>query len=70
MLVTTRSIIFSELPDRNESLEVRVEHEAYDECPYGIDIGCISEWLTADDFEALIKALKKAQLLRKRALTE
>jgi len=64
MKTTTRTIIYETLKDSGREVEVRVDNECPDKCPYGIDVGCIDEWLTDKDFDTLLTVLTKAKSLR------
>ena len=70
MYMTSRTYVSEALPDREEDLELRVEHDASDSVPYRITVGCVEgQWISEDDLIVLLKVLKKAQLVRKRAIT-
>jgi len=64
MKIETTSFINEQLKGFNNELIITVEH-GKTKLPYGIDIACISEWLSEDDFNTLAKCIRKAQSLRK-----
>ncbi|KKK83851.1 hypothetical protein LCGC14_2789210 [marine sediment metagenome] len=64
MKTTTRTIIYETLKDSGQKVEVRVDNEGPDKLPYGIDVGCVDEWLTDKDFDTLLTVLTKAKSLR------
>lgn len=61
MITTTViSYVNTKLKTRGDSVDLQIEHGHDTKTPYGIDIGCISEWLSDADMDELIKAFKKA----------
>lgn len=64
MKTTIRTLITEHLKGLNLDIEVRVDNTKIDKRPYGIDVGCVDEWLTDADFNALLKVLNEAQSLR------
>ncbi len=65
MKTTTRTIIYEHLKDSANEIEVRVDNnkDAKDQ-PYGIDVGCVDQWLSDADFDLLLAVLNKAKSLR------
>ena len=64
MKIAARTIITEHLKGLNQNIEVRVDNTTSDNMPYGIDVGCVDEWLTDGDFTALLRVLQKAESLR------
>ena len=65
MKTSTRTIIFEHLKGMDRDIEVRVDNNKVSEkLPYGIDVGCVDEWISDADFDALLAVLNKAKSLR------
>ena len=53
---------------RQQNITVIAEHERNCSHPYNIEVGCIDEYFSDEDFELLLAMLKKAKYLRTKAL--
>ena len=65
MKITTRTILYEHFKGLGSDIEVRIDNnQPAKDLPYGIDVGCVDEWLSDADFDALLAVLNKAKSLR------